>query len=202
MKADTKSDMNSNIGSGMKQTMTMSVATRKTCSQFGKKQQGAVLIVGLIMLLVMTLIGLSAMRSTILEEKMAGNYRDSNIAFQVAEAALRDGENDILCDGCTRGSPISGLTNFNASCTDGLCDGWTPTVWTDTGKMGNAIGYGTYTGATAIAGVAAAPKYLVEGKRCIAAGWASWKYCYQITATGYGGSSNTARIIQEVYITP
>ncbi|HED34905.1 MAG TPA: hypothetical protein ENJ08_11970 [Gammaproteobacteria bacterium] len=179
--------------------------TGRACNDrmiFATKQQGAVLVVGLIMLLVMTIIGLSAMRSTILEEKMAGNFRDSNIAFQAAEAALRDGENDVMCQGCTRSPVISGLTNFDSSCTGGLCGGWSPTVWTDATKMGNAVVYGTYTAATAISGVAAPPKYLVEGKKCNAAGWATWKNCYQITATGYGGSTTTTRILQEVYITP
>ncbi len=180
--------------------------TGRACNDrmsFTTKQQGAVLVVGLIMLLVMTLIGLSAMRSTILEEKMAGNFRDSNIAFQAAEAALRDGEKDVLCQGgCTRNPAISGLINFDASCTAGLCGGWSPTVWTDATKMGNAVVYGTYTAATAISGVAAPPKYLVEGRKCNAAGWATWKNCYQITATGFGGSLTTTRILQEVYIMP
>jgi len=169
---------------------------------FIAKQQGAVLVVGLIMLLVMTVIGLSAMRSTILEEKMAGNFRDSNIAFQAAETVLRDGEKDVLCQSCTRSPAISGLTNFDPGCTNGLCEGWTSTVWTDSTKMANATNYGTYTAATAISGVATPPKYLVEGKVCNAPGWSTWKFCYQITSTGFGSSLATTRILQEVYITP
>lgn len=167
------------------------------------KQQGAVLVVSLIMLLIMTIIGVSAMRTTILEEKMAGNYRDSNIAFQAAEAALRDAENDVICTGADcRTSPISGLDNFNAACTAGLCGGWSNAVWTDAAKKANAVIYSTYTSAAAVPEVAAQPDYLVEGKKCFAPGWASWKYCYQITATGYGRSLNAKRSLQEVYITP
>lgn len=171
------------------------------------KQQGAVLVVSLIMLLVMTLIGLSAMRSTVLEEKMAGNYRDSNIAFQAAEAALRDSENDIEdCSGCTRNPSISGLTNFDASCTNGLCAGWTPggatAVWEDAAKVGNAVSYGLHTGATPPSGVAINPGYLIEGKTCMGAGWASRKVCYRITSIGYGGTQNAQRLLQEVYILP
>jgi type IV pilus assembly protein PilX len=56
------------------------------------KQQGAVLIVALIMLLLLTIIGLSSMRGTVLQENMAGNMRDSNLALQASEAALRKGE--------------------------------------------------------------------------------------------------------------
>jgi len=57
------------------------------------RQSGAALIVSLILLLVMTLLGVSAMQTNVLEEKMAGNFRDRDLAFQAAEAALRDGEN-------------------------------------------------------------------------------------------------------------
>lgn len=55
-------------------------------------QKGAILIVGLIVLLLMTLLGLSVMSGNAMEEKMAGNERDRQIAFQAAEAALREGE--------------------------------------------------------------------------------------------------------------
>lgn len=55
-------------------------------------QRGAVLIVSLVILLVMTLLGVTAMQGTTLEEKMAGNLRQRNIAFQSAESALRASE--------------------------------------------------------------------------------------------------------------
>lgn len=57
-----------------------------------QQQRGAVLIISLILLVVLTLLGLSAMRNTSLEESMAGNMRAENVAFQAAEAALRNGE--------------------------------------------------------------------------------------------------------------
>lgn len=56
------------------------------------RQSGVVLMVSLIMLVLLSIIGLSSMQSTVLEEKMASNSRDQNIAFQAAEAALRSGE--------------------------------------------------------------------------------------------------------------
>lgn len=59
-------------------------------------QQGAVLIVALIMLLLLTIIGLSSMRGTVLQENMAGNMRDSNLALQASEAALRKGEQVVI----------------------------------------------------------------------------------------------------------
>ncbi len=56
------------------------------------RQQGASLIVVLILLLVMTLLGLAVLRSTLLEERMTANLQDRSWSFQAAEAALRDGE--------------------------------------------------------------------------------------------------------------
>ncbi len=57
------------------------------------RQQGVVLITGLILLVLLTIIGVTASRSTLLEERMAGNMKDQNVAFQSAEAALRVAEN-------------------------------------------------------------------------------------------------------------
>ncbi|MDF1589445.1 MAG: PilX N-terminal domain-containing pilus assembly protein [Gammaproteobacteria bacterium] len=61
-------------------------------AHFSNRQQGAVLIVSLIMLLLLTLLGVSAMKTSLTEEKMAGNSRDRELAFQAAETALRDAE--------------------------------------------------------------------------------------------------------------
>lgn len=59
------------------------------------RQEGLVLIIGLIMLLLMTIVGLAAIRGTGLQESMAGNMRDRNLAFQAAEAGLRVGEDFV-----------------------------------------------------------------------------------------------------------
>lgn len=64
--------------------------------QFQIAQRGAVLIVALIMLLLLTIIGLSGMRGTSLQENMASNMREGNLSFQAAEAALRRGEEKAL----------------------------------------------------------------------------------------------------------
>ncbi|SER12540.1 type IV pilus assembly protein PilX [Amphritea atlantica] len=57
------------------------------------REQGAVLIIALIFVLILTLIGVSSMQGTTLQEKMSGNLRDRSVAFNAAEAALREGEN-------------------------------------------------------------------------------------------------------------
>ena len=55
-------------------------------------EHGAVLVVGLMLLVVLTLLGVVAMQGTTLQERMAGNMREQEQAFQSAEAALRSGE--------------------------------------------------------------------------------------------------------------
>ncbi|MCG5509823.1 pilus assembly PilX family protein [Ectothiorhodospira lacustris] len=55
-------------------------------------QQGSALIIALVFLLLMTMVGVSALQQTTLQERMAGNLRDRNLAFQASEAALRAGE--------------------------------------------------------------------------------------------------------------
>lgn len=60
-----------------------------------KNQSGVVLIVGLVLLLILTVIGLASIRGSDLQERMAGNMRDRNVAFQSAEAALREGESEL-----------------------------------------------------------------------------------------------------------
>lgn len=61
-------------------------------SRSGSAQQGAVLVVALVLLLVLTVLGVTGMRSALLEERMTGNAQDLKVAFEAGEAALRDGE--------------------------------------------------------------------------------------------------------------
>lgn len=60
-----------------------------------KAQQGAVLIVGLILLLLMTLIGVSASTIAVFDEHLGSSLRDKDASFQAAEAAISAGENFI-----------------------------------------------------------------------------------------------------------
>lgn len=65
-------------------------------SYSNKQQSGVVLVISLILLLLLTILGTTAMQVNGLEEKMAGNSRDQNIAFQAAESTLREAETFIL----------------------------------------------------------------------------------------------------------
>lgn len=78
--------------------MTQGKRTREQIASRPRKvvqQSGAILIFCLIMLLLLTLIGAAGIQSTTLEEKMASNLRDENIAFQTAETTLRFAESIV-----------------------------------------------------------------------------------------------------------
>ncbi len=85
--------------------------------QIPAAQRGAVLIVSLIILLLMTIIGVTAMTTNTQEEKMAGNARNRDLAFQAAESVLR-GRRRLV----DAGLPI--LPNPVSSCSGPPCDVW------------------------------------------------------------------------------
>ena len=54
------------------------------------KQQGFVLVIGLLMLVVITIVGVTAMSSTSSNERMTANSQFQTISFQAAESAIHD----------------------------------------------------------------------------------------------------------------
>ncbi len=66
-----------------------------------RRQQGAVLIVSLIILLVLTLIGVAGMNTSVLQERMAVNAQNSNRAFQAAESSVRALADELYADDLT-----------------------------------------------------------------------------------------------------
>ena len=55
-------------------------------------QRGLALVVSLVLLVVVTLLGVSGMQGTGLQERMSGNLYDRSLSMQAAEAALRAAE--------------------------------------------------------------------------------------------------------------
>jgi type IV pilus assembly protein PilX len=95
-------------------TMTINMAL--------KAQRGSALIVSLVMLLLISLIGVGSMQGTILQERMASNLQDRNIAFQASERALRVGENAVAAN------PLSVQTNDRLADPESWGGGGTDTV--------------------------------------------------------------------------
>ena len=187
------------------------------------QQRGATLAVVLIFLVLVTLVGVTAMSTTTLEEKMAGNQKELNLAFQAAEAALRDAQLDILglnsagaVSPTGRNPPISGETGFGdgtgnrPSCsTLGLCasqsTGFADAALNNTNVLAQdftaapSVEYGTYTAALRLAGVARQPRYVIEAVNVKPQGNTGKLIWYRITARGYGAREETQETIQVVF---
>jgi type IV pilus assembly protein PilX len=127
-------------------------------------QRGMSLFPAMVFLLVLAMLGIAALGSSAMQERMAGNAKDMNIAFQAAEAGLRDAENDIDTN-------LTGATIFTPACTNGLCtppSEWATPSSTEIGKVidwsnaGLTRAYGAYTGAAAFPVVASQPVYVIE----------------------------------------
>ena len=185
-----------------------------------RSQHGITLVVALLFLVVLTLLGVAAVSSTTLEERMARNGRDYNIAFQASEAGLRDARKEISGQSI-RNPPIFGATGFTANCgtgsSQGLCLPATSgsDVW-DTYMTNKGVDYGTNAvvafGSTTTTptlplvpepgGVAQQPRYLIEALPDLSVGVSlkagATKYIYRSTAQGFGPNANTQVVLQEM----
>lgn len=164
-----------------------------------RRQRGVALITGLIFLVVLTLLGIAAARMASLEERMSGNMRDRSLAMQAAEMTLRVAEQDIMTSG-----RVSGLTNFVAACTNGLCyngiAGYATPIWSTVSMTAApSVAYNTYVPAAApINGLSAWPRYLIEGMRKTPPGGGEDFY-YRITVRAQGANPNTVVWLQEIF---
>jgi type IV pilus assembly protein PilX len=175
-------------------------------------QTGISLVIVMIFLVILSVLGVSAMQSSTLGSRVARNEADRTLAFQAAEAALRDGELDIknlkanntacvaASAGC-RAENISRGNGFDTSCTLGLCDSraFTTPVWEDTAKWattGTSVEYGTYTAAADLPVVGQQPRYILEyfplGDSVV----------YRITAVGFGANTTTQVMLQATVKAP
>lgn len=166
------------------------------------RQHGAALITSLIILLVLTVLGVSAMSSSSLQELMAGNMRDQNLSFQAAEAALRDGERTVGSWGGSAPSPNNAGTNNGVYTPFDTAD---PTFsFGDTAY--NTSFWGAATAYTMSSlGTAAAPVYVIEEQQFLpkdasykALTRREGKHFYRITSRGVGASANAVTLLQEI----
>lgn len=153
-------------------------------------QRGSALIISLVFLLLLTMIGITSIQDSTLQERMAGNERDRNLAFQAAEASLREGEAYLREE-----SQV-----FTASGTGGLLSpdytGSKPTdpayPWASRSRVSSSL-----------TGLSTAPRYAVE--------WLITEACqpdeivcvgansYRITARAVGGSTDAVVLLQATY---
>jgi type IV pilus assembly protein PilX len=186
-----------------------------------RKQQGAVFVTGLIFLVVITMLGITAVKTASLEERMSGNLRDRNLALQAAEMGLRYAEQHIRDNDATTNVPlpVEGVTGFDAACTGGFCyygagvaapgefanpgdPAWVtnctpncPISYT-AGNVFRVNGF-AYT-APALPASVPAPTYLIEGIRKAPPG-GSVIYYYRITVRAQGAKPGTVVWLQETF---
>ena len=133
--------------------MTRSFATSNHNLSSLTSQRGAVLVIGLMILLLMTMIGITGMSRTNLEERMAGNSLDHSISFNAAEVALKEGEDFV--------ESLSVLSGFSETGANGLFSDqsgsvrvWETVNWRDTSAVIET--------SRSVAGTAIKPRYIVE----------------------------------------
>ena len=174
----------------------MAIAIKPDFCTSHRRQRGAVLVVSLVFLLVITMLAVGSMQNTLLEEKMAGNASDRNLAFQATESALREAE--VFVEG------IVSLGNFGVG--GGLRDRtamepsfYDNSTWSDANNYITATtDYGSYD----------SPRYFVKHLTTVAgtegslnmSGYGDNKgtgdvTIFRVTARGTGASSDSAEVI-------
>lgn len=186
-----------------------------------KKERGAVLVVALIFLLLLTIVAITSSSRSLIQERLAGALRNAQQAEWSAENALRgvewrifSGDASLGCYNSSNPSLISTkVTTFRAAST------WVTDGATEYKGAGVSLNYmaattdPTMTSAT----LAANPWYIVEflgqdrappnttGAQAEAGSGGSTTakfYLYRITARAVGGSPNTIRLVESTFVTP
>jgi type IV pilus assembly protein PilX len=140
------------------------------------RQQGATLIVLLVMLVVVTLLTLSSLRSTTQEERMAGNFRDRDKAFQAAEAVVQ------TCLARLKAGTFAGtvLTPVMATAASAAAANW-DNAWTNANSTSVAI---------TAAALASDPRCMVES---LGPG------NFRVTGRAVGANADTVVMLQATY---
>lgn len=178
----------------------------KTPTSTKRYQSGAVLVVSLLLLLVMTVLALGASQATRMQERMAGNARDHDLALQSAEAALRTGER--LIDDPT-------LTTAPIACSTGRCKfyelnvlpgnvAYQSTAWWTANAWNYSSANSWSTAGTEMSGPGLArqdPQFFIEELEDVPdtltippTGPPPSRMYYRITSSAQGGS-NTAQVV-------
>jgi type IV pilus assembly protein PilX len=168
------------------------------------RQNGVALFISLVLLLVLTIAGVSAVQTTTLEERMARNSHDAMMAFQSAESALRQAETWMEAN-------VNSTAIFNDAGTNGL---WTAAEFDEDDRWTNA---GVWSGAASVQvpvsvpDVAEQPRYIIEWlatvERTEGAAMLNSSYqsvsdrieIFRVTARGVGGSANSQVVLQSTY---
>lgn len=191
-------------------------ASARRCAPRGAAR-GAVLLVGMLVLLTMTTLAIAAVQSTLLQERMSGNLRQSQLALHAAEAALQAAVGYL--DAAPRAPAAETSPLLSPACaraeeqppeTGGACARYERALAEWRGPDAAASTQGTsYTGLPAAGGgtlsplpqVVVQPRVLIEDQHLAppdvqAAASGSGTHYYRVTAVGFGGRENAVAIVQ------
>lgn len=150
---------------------------RRSSWVVARGQEGAALVVVLIMLVVMTLIGLASLAGTVLQERMSASAFDRSIAFQQAESALRAGEAAVRQN--WQANTPKAAAHINCETVGTVCDVIPPNTYS-----GGGTGWTNATASTQ-GTVAGTPQYFIEYMGESTTGDTSY--------LGFGDSANAAQ---------
>jgi type IV pilus assembly protein PilX len=171
-------------------------------------QRGASLIVVMMILIIVSLLGVGGAQIALMSERGARNDRDMQVAWQAAEAALRDAEFDMTTSG--RQGTFDGITKTafvqgcNTASVDGLYDfsmcpkpAWLTLNFDATA----ATVFGAKTGRTFASGnvgiqPAQPPLYMIE---LVTDPKEPSHFVYRVTAMGFGPRTDIQAVVQEIY---
>jgi len=176
-----------------------------------QKQQGAVLVMALVLMAVLAIIGVTSMRGNIMDVKIHKAMKSRSNAFQCAEAALRAGETWLgaltiapASDSVLMTTPSKNAYQFWSSQATALqnMETQTTTWWT-----ANAWAYGTgMTNTSLQIGCTTPPLYLIEhlgyvdgGSNSIETGNKDLIDYFRITARSEGINTAAAVVLQTIY---
>lgn len=164
-----------------------------------RRQRGAALAVGLILLVVLTLLGVSAYMVATQQERMSGNTRDRIRAFEAAETSLRDCESVLAGSGSL--PAFNGTGGMYTAPAQGEEQVFESVNW----RLDNAV----RVLPTTIADVSLQPRCIIERVMDIevrpdggaVSGPQAMELAtvYRITAKGYGVNPSTAAQVQSTY---
>ena len=174
----------------------------------GHRESGAILLFCLVFLAVLTMAGVAGMESATLEERMSGNMRDHEVAFNAAESALQAAEawlvtQDTLPTTSTDGSTAVWSENsMDPSGTDGL-------YWWDHANINATWWTNNGTFITDVAQVSQQPSYIIEQYRTVDTGQSIAigsgevtvpRIFHRVTARGVGINATTQAVVQSTFV--
>jgi len=183
----------------------------KNCSPSCNKQSGAALVIALVLMTVLTMMGVTAMRSNSMDVKIHNAMKDRANAFQCAEAALRQGELFIKNvstrpDDTTVGIPSKAnleVWNIDSSTLNNLVDQvtnwWQTNGWSDLALTDPSVEVGCANQADYIVQSLGGIGDNGSGDRSFKAQAESQIDGYRITSRSEGVSDNAVVIVQSTF---